>query len=210
MPHRPIASAVVIFAMFFASALYGCVQIQHFKTGLHQVFDDPPQESKINKQKELKDQKALVANSLKLAERIGQMTDEERKKIAISMQQISRKKITPQDRLAIAFLALYSDEEILPASKALSLLAYFDENPAALSPELQGLTASLRQALIIIAVARKNFTTLHKTMQEALAEEQLKSQKLQNELAAERQKSKEMSQKLQQLLEIEKIMEKRK
>jgi hypothetical protein len=209
MPYRSIASALVLFALFIALALSGCTQIQKFKTGLYRVFDDPPPQSEIYKEG-LKEQKALLANSLQLAARISQMTDEERKKMAVSLQQISRKKITPRDRLAIALLALYSDEETLPASSALSLLEYFDEKPTDLSPELRGLTTSLQKALTIIAEARKNFTTLHKTMQEALAGEKVESQKLQNELASERQKSKEMSQKLQQLLEIEKIMEKRK
>ena len=181
--------------------LSGCVFIDQFMASLKQSS----LASSTNGMERTEGDR-LVVESLLFAEQVAQMPQEEREKTASSLAAQIEEDISPQDRLASAILTLYVEENILPPDVVLSRLDYFDSPVRDHSPLLDGLVASLRQALANLIQTK---ATLYGAEEQLIAEKR-KVQSTTEELEAEKKKTTEMAQKLQKLLEIEKIMEQRK
>jgi len=206
-----ISRSSIFILLFLAASLSGCVVLDQVKENLSHSS------SQNQTATECKELDPLLADSLQYATQLGQMSEEEREKNVAGLRRIARDNLTPRDRLSMALLALFTDERTLSASEGLSFLANFDDIQTEQSEELAGLVAYLRHSLVTLADSQDRLTSLHIKMSSELAKERTENKnlqgvnkKLQNDLTAEKQKSQEMAQKLQKVLEIEKIMEKRK
>jgi len=211
MHFQSISRTFIFILLFLAASLSGCVAYDQFKTNLSRSS------SQDRTATECKEKDTLLADSLQFAAQLSQMSEEEKEKNVSGLRRIAKDNLKPRDTLSMALLALFTDERTLSYSEGLSFLANFDEVQKGQSAELAGFVASLRQALDTLANTRDRRTFLHIKMSDELAKEMTENKnlqevnkKLQNDLTAERQKSQEMAQKLQKLLEIEKIMEQRK
>lgn len=190
----------------------GCVFLDRLKQSL-----SPPeiQDQQIEIQGQ-EPESTLLTDVLHFAGQIHHMQDQNRKKIATFLRHKTQKTASTRDNMSLALLALYVDEETLPTSEALAALQHVKEAESGKDLKLLGLVDVLRQALLEIVQERKNGEALAENLRQKnkeLAEKLQASENkdsLQAELAAEKKKNEEMSQKLQKLLEIEKIVEKRK
>ena len=201
MPSFSFARTTLLF-LVFTFTLSGCVFLDQFTASLKQSSSQTSSTSGFDKT----EQDLLLVEALHFSKQIQQMSQEERNETATSLRQLAGENISPQDRLAAAFLAFYVEEPVLPPEVALSLLDYFDAPDSNHNQQIDGLVASMQQALARLVEAKDRLAEA----KEELAAERQKVQKTSDDLSAEKMKATEMAQKLQKLLEIEKIMEQRK
>jgi hypothetical protein len=206
-------SRAVCFLSLLTAAylLSGCV----FMDRLKQSLSTPPAKDKQITSEGQGRESALLSDILHFAGQVHHMPEQKRNKMAMELSQKLETASTPRDSLQLALLALYLNEDTLPTSEALSALDRMEKTELGNNLELLGLADLLREALLQIEQERKHGKTLadelqqqKKEMAEKLHEKGIDT--LEAELAAEKKKNKEMAQKLQKLLEIEKIVEKRK
>jgi len=151
-------------------------------------------------------QSPLLADILYFAGQIHHMPAEERKKNATALRNMLKTSPFPKDRLVLALLALYVEEDTVPTAEALESLENLSPAEIGDDPKLLGLINVLRQSLRRIEQEKEQGKESARQLKQAIE----KKDKLEVELTAEKKKSEEMAQKLQKLLEIEKIMEQRK
>jgi len=201
MPSFAFARITLLF-LAITFTLPGCAFLDQFKASLKQSSSQASSTDAL----EGKEQDALLVEALHFAKQIEQMPQKERDETAAALRQLAEEDISPRDRLDTAFLAFYVEEPILPPEVALSLLDYFDAPGFNPNQQIDGLVASLRQALAKLLETKDMLAEAQKE----LAAEHRKVMDVTDEMEAEKEKTDEMAQKLQKLLEIEKIMEQRK
>ena len=194
-----------------AFLLSSCV----FSDRLKQSLSTPQAQDKQMAVQGQDQESALLSDILNFAGQIHHMPEQKRKKIAEELRQKLETKATPRDSMRLALLALYMDEDTLPTAEALSALDHMEKAEIGNDLKLLSLADLLREALLRIEQERKHgkvmaeeFQQQKKELAEKLHEKGIDT--LEAELAAEKKKNEEMAQKLQKLLEIEKIVEKRK
>lgn len=161
---------------------------------------------------------ALPNDLLHFAERLQHMPAGKRKKLATSLRQKMKNSTTPQENLQLALLALYVGDGTIPAAEGLAALQHVEKEEArrGKNAALSGLVYVLRQALLEIDRERRHGENLAAELHNQKKElaKKLHSREETDDLAAalqaEKKKTEELTRQLQKLLEIEKIVEKRK
>lgn len=192
----------IISLLAVALLFSGCVFIDRLKQGL----SPPPVSDKQPENTGPSQDSPLLDDALHFAGHIHHMPEDSRIKNVTALRKKLKIHPSPQDRLYLALLALYVKEDTLPSAEALASLERLEHEEAGSNLKLLGLVDVLKQALMRIEQERRRGKELTGKLQEKAD----RSDALKAELEAEKQRSEEMAQKLQKLLEIEKIMEKRK
>ena len=192
----------IISLLAVAFLFSGCVFIDRFKQGL----SPPPVSNEQPENPRPSQDSPLLADVLHFAGHIHHMPEDNRIKNVTALRKKLKIHPSPQDRLYLALLALYVKEDTLPSAEALASLEQLEHEEAGSNLKLLGLVDVLKQALMRIEQERRQ----GKELADKLQEKADRSDALKAELEAEKKRSEEMAQKLQKLLEIEKIMEKRK
>lgn len=194
--------------------LSGCVFLDRLK----QQGLAPPPPGQGQQMTEQEQKSTLLADTLHFAGRIHHLPEQNRNRIAMTLRRQQKIAASPRNSLELALIALYVDEDTLPTTEALAALDNTEKAISGNDLKLLGLVDVLRQALLEIEGGKRHVQELTEKIKQQDKElaknlQTIKDEKidaLEAELLAAKKKNQEMALQLKKLLEIEKIVDKRK